>query len=89
MQVVVKNGDIQGAIRLLKRKLSRDHTSAEMRIRAYAKPSERRRKKELEAERTRKKAEKRRRYHAEENRRPRKRIIRPETYGRLVVDVRR
>lgn len=70
--VVVRDGKINQALASLKRKLSRDHTSAEMRIRAFAKPSERRRRKELEAERLRKKMERRRQYRAEENQKFRK-----------------
>jgi small subunit ribosomal protein S21 len=43
MQVFVRNNDIDGALRVLKKKMQRDGTFREMkRRRAYEKPSERR-----------------------------------------------
>jgi small subunit ribosomal protein S21 len=43
MQVFVRNNDVDGALRVLKKKLQRDGTFREMkRRRAYEKPSERR-----------------------------------------------
>ena len=57
MQVCVRDNDVNGALRALKRKLQREGTFRELkRRRAYEKPSERRVRERQEAVRRRRKA---------------------------------
>jgi small subunit ribosomal protein S21 len=57
MQVVVRDNDINGALRVLKKKMQREGTFREMkRRRAYEKPSERRARERAEAVRRMRKA---------------------------------
>jgi ribosomal protein S21 len=50
LQVEVRNGDIEQAARVLKKKLDRDGFKATWKLRSIPKPSERRREKERRAE---------------------------------------
>ena len=57
MQVYVRDNDVNGALRVLKRKMQREGTFREMkRRRSYEKPSERRVRKRVEAARRYRKA---------------------------------
>jgi small subunit ribosomal protein S21 len=57
MQVLVRDNDINGALRVLKKKMQREGTFREMkRRRAYEKPSERRARERAEAVRRMRKA---------------------------------
>ena len=57
MQVIVHNNSIDGAIKVLKKKLAQDGFFAEMKARRfYEKPSAAKKKKRAKAEKTRRKA---------------------------------
>lgn len=66
MLVTVENGDLERALRVLKRKMRREGIVAEVRAReAYQKPGDVRRRKRAQAVKRHRKAEKRRRLEAE------------------------